>query len=504
MKKKYYIFVLTFLCLLCGQLSYGFDDEGNDGYTDEYGDFDWDSFIDEWQDLLGDENVFVYENLSDFIEERNGDDNPYNDINGYDIENFTSSDQSFYSIDYQGQYTEKGEIVYTWYEDGNFYGMDKDGRVFMDIPHADENGNNVTDGLFDTNEVIHYGFLGDDDDNSNGDECYSCECDPFFCDGGTPPTTDPCPFGDYCDCYGIGCPEDEGPTEPNCNITSCQAGFELVDCECKKLIPWYLDNDGDKWYDSKTPPINAVNKPEGKYIDIETSLGVDCDDNKYHPKNNCSVLDPCALVKAQIANATWLNQLNILRGKTGLTNESGYAEQINTEPFFPTLISNGNDHLTFSITKNMIGYMHTHLDPYEITDPDGEIKEVKPIQMFSPDDIINFLDLLLKGRVTQKPLEDIYGVMVSSTGTYELKFTGNIDDVVIARVNIASMKERKIEAAYKKAMLKHKDNEGGFLDFIQNTFKLSGIELMAIGKDNSVSKVTKGVDGKGVKTPCKN
>jgi hypothetical protein len=30
MKKKYYIFVLTFLCLLCGQLSYGFGSEGSD------------------------------------------------------------------------------------------------------------------------------------------------------------------------------------------------------------------------------------------------------------------------------------------------------------------------------------------------------------------------------------------------------------------------------------------------------------------------------------------
>ena len=56
-----------------------------------------------------------------------------------------------------------------------------------------------------------------------------------------------------------------------------------------ELKNWYLDNDGDKWYDSKTPPINAVNKPEGKYIDKETSLGVDCDDNntKVHQLNKC-------------------------------------------------------------------------------------------------------------------------------------------------------------------------------------------------------------------------
>ena len=93
--------------------------------------------------------------------------------------------------------------------------------------------------------------------------------------------------------------------------------------------------------------------------------------------------------------------------------------------------------------------------------------------------------------------------MVSSTGTYELKFTGNIEELRIANAYIPSLKERKIEAAYTDAIEVH-GNEGGLIYFVENTFKLSGIELMAIGKDNSVSKVTKSTDGKGVKVPCAN
>jgi hypothetical protein len=117
--------------------------------------------------------------------------------------------------------------------------------------------------------------------------------------------------------------------------------------------------------------------------------------------------------------------------------------------------------------------------------------------------IINFLILLNKARSTQKPLEDIYGVMVSSTGTYELKFTGNIEELRIANAYIPSLKERKIKAAYTDAIEDY-GNEGGLIYFMQNTFKFGGVELMSIGKDNSVSKVTKGADGKGVKVPCAN
>ncbi|MFI0431449.1 hypothetical protein [Mariniflexile sp. HMF6888] len=58
------------------------------------------------------------------------------------------------------------------------------------------------------------------------------------------------------------------------------------------------------------------------------------------------------------------------------------------------------------------------------------------------------------------------------------------------------MKPRKIDAAYRKAIFKYKNNEGGIIDFIQNTLKINGLELLKIENDNSVSKITKGTEAR--------
>jgi len=70
MKKKYYILVLTFLSLFLAQNSYGFG--SGEGNNDDYG-FDWDTYIEQLENLFGEDNVTVFNNWNDFQKAHPGD-----------------------------------------------------------------------------------------------------------------------------------------------------------------------------------------------------------------------------------------------------------------------------------------------------------------------------------------------------------------------------------------------------------------------------------------------
>jgi len=277
---------------------------------------------------------------------------------------------------------------------------------------------------------------------------------------------------------------------------------------CGTVVKWYIDKDGDKWYDKNAAPIESQYVPQGGSF-IRDPLGPDCDDNDATKTTDC---DPCAQIKAQIANAAWIQKLNILKGKTALKYESGYLEQLDTQSPFLELAPEGDssDNLNFPITKTTKGYMHVHTNPYTRIGNDGDEKYIQPIHMFSPADIIQMLKLTANAYQNQIPMPDVYGAMVSSTGTYQLKFTGDTNMLLqnlsntTAAMNTYKNKIERVDDVYKKAIRRNKGNEGGLLDFMQTIFKINGLELFKIEDDNSVSKITKGTDGKVVKTPCTN
>lgn len=145
--------------------------------------------------------------------------------------------------------------------------------------------------------------------------------------------------------------------------------------------------------------------------------------------NSDPILDPCFMMKEQMANANFLSKIDELNKKTNLKVETGYT-QSNHGPFTALIAgasTSSSDALKIKPTADMKGFMHTHLDDYEtgIILPDGSTEERQPIRMFSPADIDIFLQLVQGTQGNGISIDSIYGIMVSSSGTYQLRFTGD-------------------------------------------------------------------------------
>lgn len=105
-----------------------------------------------------------------------------------------------------------------------------------------------------------------------------------------------------------------------------------------------------------------------------------------------------------------------------------------------------------------------------------------PIPMFSPTDIHQFLETLVNTKTNNIPTADVYSTFVSSSGTYTLKFTGNITDVN-TNFNWGTELDNKFIAAKKGYGL-----EQGFLLFLKDNIGISGIALYKINDDGTIEE----------------
>ncbi len=68
---------------------------------------------------------------------------------------------------------------------------------------------------------------------------------------------------------------------PDCDDTNAAIGMD-----CGAVVKWYIDKDGDKWYDKDVAPIESQYAPPyGNYI--RDPLGPDCDDTNKDITNHC-------------------------------------------------------------------------------------------------------------------------------------------------------------------------------------------------------------------------
>jgi hypothetical protein len=143
-----------------------------------------------------------------------------------------------------------------------------------------------------------------------------------------------------------------------------------------------------------------------------------------------------------------------------------------------------------------MGYMHTHINTCQITDGDGDLVDVPMIKMFSPEDVRQFLMIVLNAQTYGTPISDAYGVMVSSAGTYQLAFTGNVTD--INAIN-GSIDWDSLDDIYKTYL--KKNTEEGFLKFLKDKIGIDGIELYKV-EDSGNAKITLDSNGKAVPINC--
>jgi hypothetical protein len=214
-------------------------------------------------------------------------------------------------------------------------------------------------------------------------------------------------------------------------------------------------------------------------------------------QTNVYTKTPCDKIRKQIMNATFKSKLSDLSTKTGLEKESGYSQ--NRSGVFTTLTANGANELNMPNDATRIGFMHTHIDPYDSgkRGPNGEIIYNVPIKMFSPADISSFLIMVNNAQTYNSPISDVYGMMVSSEGTYQLSFTGNVADIKSKYGTIDWINLDEDYKTYTK-----NDVVGGFLNFLKDKIGINGIELYQVDANGGGGRIMLGSDGEPVGINC--
>lgn len=207
--------------------------------------------------------------------------------------------------------------------------------------------------------------------------------------------------------------------------------------------------------------------------------------------NSNSQTNPCDQLKKMIDNPVFKAKIDELKKKTTEKKENGFVQNI--DGTFNTLTANGSHSLNLSLGMIGIGYMHTHQNPYKEVDTNGDEVDINPIKMFSPKDVMQFLLAVRNAQLNKKPISDAYGVMVSSSATYQLAFKGNVADILS---KYSSIKWNRLESSYKKK-IRNNGVEKGFLEFLKDKIGINGIELYKI-EDTKYSNIT--VDSNGIIT----
>jgi hypothetical protein len=183
--------------------------------------------------------------------------------------------------------------------------------------------------------------------------------------------------------------------------------------------------------------------------------------------------DPCDKLKTQSSNPAFKAKIDLLKKNTGLLKETGVVQK--ADGTFLDYVSSSNPNtMTPPAGTNFKGGIHVHINPYPSGkfQPDGSPKMSKPIPMFSPQDINQFLETVLNTKTNNIPIADVYSTMVSSSGTYSLKFTGNIADVN-TNFNWGTDLNKKYIAA-----INENGKELGFLLFLKDNIGIKGISLL--------------------------
>lgn len=210
--------------------------------------------------------------------------------------------------------------------------------------------------------------------------------------------------------------------------------------------------------------------------------------------------DPCKKLKVQNTNPNFKAKIDLLVTKVGLKKETGYAESksgVFTE-LSPAVSTASSDGMTVTVTPDLKGYIHTHLNDYEtgkVTD-DGYTEINQPIRMFSPADVntlMTMAEMASNGNYT-----DLYGTMVSSSGNYTIMFSGTGSDI---KTGFDTEYWRLEYQRYKK------DNpywtfEKLFLNFLKYKMNVKGVDLYKIKSNGTVQKKTLNSNNKVDSNDC--
>lgn len=208
--------------------------------------------------------------------------------------------------------------------------------------------------------------------------------------------------------------------------------------------------------------------------------------------------DPCQEIKAQIDNQLIKEKIDALKGKTANKNEAGIVQK-KDGTFADMQAATNSNELNMPPGTDFIGSIHTHQDSYPSGKyrPDGSPIMLRPIPIFSPKDVVQFLEFLNNTKKNNSPITDVYSIMISSSAVYHLRFTGNITDVKID-FDILDLNNKYLKS------LKDNNNDKklGFLKFLEENIGVKGIDLYEINSDNSTNKISLDSNKNLINIPC--
>lgn len=112
-----------------------------------------------------------------------------------------------------------------------------------------------------------------------------------------------------------------------------------------------------------------------------------------------------------------------------------------------------------------------------------------PVRIFSPADVIVFLKITKNAMATNNPLTEVYGTMVSSSGTYTMRFTGNATTLSGIRTNYTRAEKKRLSDNFAK-LAEKRNKEKVFLKFIRDSLNVTGVNLYKIKNNGTIKPKT--------------
>lgn len=214
------------------------------------------------------------------------------------------------------------------------------------------------------------------------------------------------------------------------------------------------------------------------------------------PSSPSSEVNPCDKIKKLKEDPNYINALAYLKTRFKEKEETGFyiSESAGYVPGIPK----GMFQLSGTRYADTYGIIHVHQDSFTYLLPDGVTQsgEVTPVHMFSPGDVNTFSSLLITANRNQKPLDNMFVEMVSSSGRYQLRFEGDIN-------NVRNFDYESMNDTYLLYMDKYSnDLETGLLMFINEQIGIDGITLFKMNDDGSTERKTLSSPNVLATNPC--
>jgi hypothetical protein len=200
---------------------------------------------------------------------------------------------------------------------------------------------------------------------------------------------------------------------------------------------------------------------------------------------NC--VNPCDNVRSLFNTVEMQQKVDYLKGRLNKTKESGYSQK--KDGTYTQLAPNTTGHsLDVNGLSTLKGYIHTHLNPFG---------NLQPILMFSPKDVDTFLKIVKYSGGDP----NVYGTMVTSKGTYTLKFTGDYTRLPDNEFDMLGL-NRKFKRLM-KGILTRKGREARFLKFVRDEMGVNGVQLYKHNSDGTLElKRLENSDNSVTSEPC--